>query len=61
MKAETQIRNLRREMKEEHRRCVEATKERDIYRSRATKAEQEGAEWKARFDVLLRREDGSKP
>ena len=30
--------------------------ERDTFRARATKAEQEVAEWKARFDILLRRD-----
>jgi FtsZ-binding cell division protein ZapB len=30
--------------------------ERDSFRARATKAEQETAEWKARFDILLRRD-----
>ena len=30
--------------------------ERDTFRVRATKAEQETAEWKARFDILLRRD-----
>lgn len=30
--------------------------ERDTFRARATKAEQESAEWKARFDILLRRD-----
>jgi len=30
--------------------------DRDKYRSRAAKAEQEAAEWKARFDILLRRD-----
>ncbi len=30
------------------------------YRVRATKAEQEAAEWKARFDALLRRDEAKK-
>ena len=31
-------------------------RERINYRARATKAEQEAAEWKARFDLLLRKD-----
>ena len=30
--------------------------ERDRFRARAIKAEQDAAEWKARFDILLRRD-----
>lgn len=32
----------------------------DIYRARATKAEQEAAEWKRRFDALLARDEKAK-
>lgn len=51
--AETQLRSVTRELKnvrENHRRMMG---ERDAYRIRSTKAEQEAAEWKARFDLLL--------
>mgnify|MGYP003465901709 CR=1 FL=1 len=52
---ETQVRSLRRQLAEEEQRAVGFMRERDIYRVRATKAEQECAEWKARFDKLLER------
>jgi molecular chaperone GrpE (heat shock protein) len=64
LKPETEIRNLKRQVKDwqkaEWRVRAELNKLRtevDAYRARATKAEQECAEWKARFDVLLRREE----
>lgn len=60
MKDSTVIRNLRREVKflthesaslREERGA--AMRDRDSWRGRATKAEQEAAEWKRRFDLLL--------
>ena len=52
---QTELRNLRRDLKrtEEDLRAVKQAAE--AYRSRATKAEQETAEWKRRFDLLLAR------
>lgn len=44
-------RTNRRLMKDMH----SVVRERDSYRIRATKAEQELAEWKKRFDLLLAR------
>jgi len=53
----TQLRNAKSEV----RRVMDANRvllnERDHYRVRATKAEQECAEWKTRFDALLRRDE----
>jgi hypothetical protein len=45
----------RREQRSTHQRWVETLNDRDAFRSRATKAEQDAAEWKRRFDVLLAR------
>lgn len=53
MKPETEIRNLKRDIKERHRTYLDAMEERNLYRARVTKAEQEAAEWKRRFDELL--------
>ena len=56
VKPETVIRNLKRELKDAYRWKDEthyARKERDDFRVRATRAEQEAKEWKRRFDVLL--------
>ena len=40
----------------------DACKYRDVYRGRATTSQQAVAEWKERFDILLRRDDvGKKP
>lgn len=50
----TQIRTLRRELREIDSARLHALQEAKEYRVRATKAEQECAEWKARFDLLLR-------
>jgi soluble cytochrome b562 len=38
----------------------ESCAQRDSYRVRASKAEQEAKEWKERFDILLRRDDVQK-
>lgn len=48
--AKAELVRARKELAESERLCAG-------YRSRATKAEQECAEWKARFDILLRREE----
>lgn len=53
----TLLRRVRREwnvLRDAHKIVLN---ERDMYRTRATKAEQEAAEWKKRFDLLLIRED----
>ena len=39
---------------------AETVTQRDAYRARATKAEQDVAEWKLRFDLLLRRDGAPK-
>ena len=49
----TQLRNLRGDFKVVAAERLKAERERDIWRGRATKAEQEAQEWKARFDLLL--------
>lgn len=54
-KPETIIRELKREMRQL---CVgmdNAHRENETLRRRATKAEQDAAEWKRRFDALLER------
>lgn len=53
MKDETLIRNLKRDLRETDARAFRLAIERDTYRERATKAEQEAAEWRRRFDALL--------
>lgn len=52
---ETQLRNVKSELAREEKRARQFASERDQYRIRATKAEQEVAEWKRRFDLLLER------
>lgn len=52
----TQIRTLRAELKRAHNETLAARNQCAEYRARATRAEQEAAEWKARFDILLRRD-----
>ena len=52
---ETELRNLRRSQNRLDKLAVHLSSERDRYRIRATKAEQEAAEWKQRFDALLAR------
>lgn len=52
----TQITSLRRQLREAERDMRTVESQRDVYRTRATKAEQEAAEWKARFDILLSRD-----
>jgi hypothetical protein len=55
----TKLRHAQRELKELLLGLNECKKAREIYRIRATKAEQECMEWKARFDVLLRRDQAA--
>jgi hypothetical protein len=52
---ETQLRLTRSELKRSMVDRLNLTNEVAGYRRRATKAEQECAEWKARFDLLLAR------
>lgn len=49
----TQLRNAKSALKETQTLLRQAEQQRDAYRARATKAEQELAEWKQRFDLLL--------
>lgn len=58
--AETELRTARRIIREQQVTITRAERERDAYRARATKAEQECAEWKSRFDQLLARGDSPK-
>lgn len=51
----TQLRTAERVIKQLRAEVLEVRRERDAYRSRATQAEQQVAEWKARFDALLQR------
>ena len=52
----TQLRALKTAMKHTKDQLDSTLRERDVYRARATKAEQEVAEWKQRFDLLLKKE-----
>lgn len=61
MKPETEIRNLKRELRTTGEDYRVLRVERDAYRSRATKAEQDAAEWKKRFDELLSKCRGFDP
>lgn len=54
MKPETEIRNLKRELKDTQGRLRAIEQQRDDYRSRATQAEQQAADWRRRFDELLK-------
>ena len=53
--AETKPRDVLRELKRERQKSWEQQNEINTYRLRASKAEAEVKEWKARFDVLLSR------
>lgn len=55
MKPETEIRNLKQNVKILTATVDAMRAERDLFRSRATKAEQDAAEWRKRFDALLAR------
>lgn len=52
---ETQLRSARTELKQALADRARALTMCQDFRTRATKAEQECAEWKARFDLLLKR------
>jgi len=52
----TALRKVKSELTQWIKDCGAMRVERDAFRARATKAEQETAEWKARFDILLRRD-----
>lgn len=49
----TMLRSARKEIRDLERQIAGTIKDREAYRIRATKAEQECAEWKRRFDMLL--------
>lgn len=49
------IRNTREELAQARFASAEHQRARDAFRARATQAEQECAEWKRRFDLLLAR------
>lgn len=51
--AETELRNVKRELKRAREACADMRAELDGFRARATRAEQEAAEWRRRFDLLL--------
>lgn len=51
----TALANMRRELKQVRKDLSSRSLECDRYRRRATQAEQELAEWKKRFDLLLAR------
>ena len=50
----TQLRTLKERYKELQRVLSETERDRNAYRTRATQAEQSVAEWKQRFDALLK-------
>lgn len=50
---ETQIRNLKRQLKAMTADMAEYRLQARVYEGRLTKAQQECAEWKKRFDALL--------
>lgn len=52
----TQLRTLKSEFNRLKLEFNQMTTERNAYRTRAGKAEQEAAEWRVRFDDLLRRD-----
>ena len=53
--AETELRTVKRELRETRAVLAKATRERDVYRARLTRAEQKVSEWVKRFDSLLER------
>jgi hypothetical protein len=57
---ETQLRTAKADIRRLHIELNRAAQSVSDYRSRATKAEQEAAEWKQRFDLLLRRDEQKK-
>lgn len=57
----TMLRSARKEIRDLERQIAGTIKDREAYRVRATKAEQECAEWKRRFDLLLARVPANEP
>lgn len=53
---ETELRTLRSQLKHTKAAFEAVVRQRDEYRARATRSEQEAAQWRERFDLLLRRE-----
>jgi hypothetical protein len=53
----TMLRAAKSELALAKKNCAVAIAQCNAYRVRATKAEQEVAEWKTRFDILLKREE----
>lgn len=51
----TQLRQARTEVRRLTKQLARAYNDRDIYRARATKTEEDVVEWKKRFDALLLR------
>lgn len=54
LKPETEVRSLRREVKELRLANLRMEKETDAYRTRAAVADASVSEWKERFDQLLK-------
>lgn len=54
-KPETIIADLRRQLRDSHEVGLRAREEAMSWRGRATKAEQEAADWRKRYDLLLAR------
>jgi hypothetical protein len=54
---ETKLRTAKADIRRLYIELARANQAASEYRARATKAEQEAAEWKQRFDVLLRRDE----
>ena len=57
----TLLRAAKRDLNETRAYLRDARRQCEAYRIRATQAEQECAEWKARFDLLLQRTPEVKP
>ena len=53
LKPETEIRNLRRELKRLQNELYFMTRDSKVFRDRTSKAEAAVLEWKTRFDALL--------
>jgi hypothetical protein len=52
---ETELKTVKRMLRDMTERETRAVNTCELYRQRATKAEQEAAEWRRRFDLLLAR------
>ena len=57
---ETQVKNLRRELKHAKAKISLLDGQIDSYRLYLAKAEQETAEWRRRFDSLLKRDEDAR-